>query len=1166
MLRHDQYTGALRPLAALQFLSIFRNTLFCTFFILSCAAGSTATFADISKLLLMMTLTVLLPQMIFCIPAGFLADRIPKRYTLILAAALELILMLVALWSGAEMARLFPILAILISIRALAVPAFYGILPETFPEEDLSRANGTVGIWTYIALLAGIGTAALMLDPFAVLLTCSCLSLLGLYAAFKVRFTIPVPVKQSLLREILSGLRDLWDRPSKLLASLGENFFLAIGTILPLLLILLQNERTGGNSNLFASGLLQTAPVIGFAAGCLLAGRFSAKKIEPGLVPFGALGVALSLFLGIQFSGPMLPFTLHLEPFPALPGIFPLGGTIFLFLAGISGGLFVIPLRTYLQQRLKPETRGMTLAIHQALSFAFSALLCWILFRALHGTISNQPDAADPVSAHTLLLLLGLVTFLVTLFSMWALPDFALRFLIITLGNTIYKLKITGAENIPAKGPALLVSNHVSYADHIFISACTSRRIRFLLNERLAKKSRLLRVVGRLTHFIPLPADRAGFVKMFEKIHAALRAGDIICVYPEGAPTRNSLLGEFRSGFLKMLPPDLPDLPVIPVYIGDMWGSNLSYYRSTKRHMLPLRTSNRATVTIGKPMPAGTTAFAVRQKIAELAAETATENTRPSEYPLHVRLALNAKRKGHRVLMRDSDGTAYTTFSAFLSALLLSRSLRKKLTAEDEYTGIFLPNSTDCVLAILATLYADRVPCPLNYTTPRDVLAATLRTGKLRKVITTRAFAEKHELPEGAEILYLEDLKAAIPGLKRAIFALGAALLPTKELMNLVSPVSREDVNRTALVLFSSGSTGNPKGVMLSHHNVNTDMHSMIDILAFNPASDVILGNLPLFHSFGMNTCFWIPVATGCSVTYLSNPLDAALAGEIMERDKVTILYATPSFLQAYLRKCKPEQFAHLRFMMTGAEKLRADIADRFREFTGGRLTITEGYGCTELSPVVNVNVPEDIADLGRETGRNNSIGPALEDTAAKVVDPLTYEELPPESEGLLFIKGPMVMQGYLNAPERTKAVMANGYYNTGDIVTMDRSGHVYICGRLSRFSKIAGEMVPHEMVECIINELCGKESRVVAVGSIPDPKKGEALLVLYTPETPYTPDEIVAELRERSISNLWIPKAVNFHPVEKLPLLGSGKLDLSLLRKIADQVAQERNLNPKKG
>ncbi|MBR4884552.1 MAG: AMP-binding protein, partial [Lentisphaeria bacterium] len=160
----------------------------------------------------------------------------------------------------------------------------------------------------------------------------------------------------------------------------------------------------------------------------------------------------------------------------------------------------------------------------------------------------------------------------------------------------------------------------------------------------------------------------------------------------------------------------------------------------------------------------------------------------------------------------------------------------------------------------------------------------------------------------------------------------------------------------------------------------------------------------------------------------------------------------------------------------------------------------------------------------------------------------------------------PMVMQGYLNAPERTKAVMTDGYYNTGDIVTMDRSGHVYICGRLSRFSKIAGEMVPHEMVECIINELCGKETRVVAVGSIPDPKKGEALLVLYTPETPYTPDEIVAELRERSISNLWIPKAVNFHPVEKLPLLGSGKLDLSLLRKIADQVAEERNLNPKKG
>ena len=183
MLRHDQYTGALRPLTALQFLSIFRNTLFCTFFILFCADGSGSSFTDLSKLLLMMTLTVLLPQMIFCIPAGLLADRIPKRYTLILAAALELLLMLFALWSGTGKAQLFPVLAILISIRALSVPAFYGILPETFPEEDLSRANGTVGIWTYIALLAGIGTAWLIQNPFSVLLTCSILSLLGLYAA-----------------------------------------------------------------------------------------------------------------------------------------------------------------------------------------------------------------------------------------------------------------------------------------------------------------------------------------------------------------------------------------------------------------------------------------------------------------------------------------------------------------------------------------------------------------------------------------------------------------------------------------------------------------------------------------------------------------------------------------------------------------------------------------------------------------------------------------------------------------------------------------------------------------------------------------------------------------------------------------------------------------------
>jgi len=273
----------------------------------------------------------------------------------------------------------------------------------------------------------------------------------------------------------------------------------------------------------------------------------------------------------------------------------------------------------------------------------------------------------------------------------------------------------------------------------------------------------------------------------------------------------------------------------------------------------------------------------------------------------------------------------------------------------------------------------------------------------------------------------------------------------------------------------------------------------------------------------------------------------------------VPILVATPSFLQTYLRKFKPEVFDVLRLVVSGAEKLRLDIAEKFNKAVDGKLEIVEGYGCTELSPVVTFNMALNGQDTGRRCGKRGSIGQGLETVCTRIMDPLTLKPVPPESEGLLFIKGSMVMQGYLDDPAQSGKVLIDGYYNTGDIAKMDEHGFVTICGRLSRFSKIAGEMVPHEMVECIINELCGLENRVVAVSCIPDAQKGEALLVLYTPEMPLTPDQVVAELRERSISNLWIPKATNFEPVESLPILGSGKLDLQVLRKLAEGVAEKR-------
>ncbi len=1154
----------LAPLCAVQFLSVFKNTLFAAFLVFYLAAVQDTVFS-LSFDLLCMTLFAALMKLLFFFPAGVLADRLPKRYVLILTAFADLLICSGTVFCLSDFGDrgLIPA-GLLFFTHTFYSPAFYGTLPELFGEEKLPEANGAVSLRSFAGLIAGLAAAWLIPSQEMMLVFVLLAGLAAFLLSFRIPFTVSAPPPSPVWHEFLSAWRELTKRPSLLLAGLGENFFLAVGLFLPFLILLCQYELGGGRTTLFTSVFLLLLPLLSFPAGGWLAGRLSRGKIEPGLVPFGALGVALSLFFGTRFYGPLFSFHVEISYFSGSI-LIPAGATFFLILGGICGGLFVFPLRTYLQQRLRRNTRGMSLAIQNGEFFFFAGLLMYFLVKSQGGTLSEiMGDCAcigNMLPAVTLLTLLGWITFFVTLFTMWALPEFALRFLIISLSNTVYKLRVTGAEHIPQQGAALLVANHVSGIDNILLSACTSRKIRFLMQEELFKRHLLLRILARLTGFITAPSGGKGLLKMVEDVRAALRAGEIVCVYPEGAQTRNSITGRFRGGFLKLLPPDLPDIPVIPVHIGGMWGSRFSYYREIADARIPLRMANRAEITFGAPVTrAALTPFSIRQKIGELSADAMTSGIRPAECPLHTRFFRNAKYHPFRPVFRDSGGAVLTAGRAFLTALAASRRLRKLLAKNEEHAGILLPNGISHAAAMLAVLYADRVACPLNHTAPLDVLAATIRHAGIRHIITSREFAEKvTQLPSAVSLIYTEDLLQPLSAWKYALFLPFLMLMPSRELMNLVSPLTGNDVSAAATILFSSGSTGIPKGVVLSHHNINSDMYALLDLLGIKPETDGILGNLPLFHSFGMTTCFWIPAATACPVTYLPSPLEAALAGTVIERDRLTILYATPSFLQVYLRKCTKEQLVSLRLVVTGAEKLRADIAERLKEMTDGRLTVTEAYGCTELSPVVTVNVPSDQKYLGMETGKADSIGPAIEYTAAKVVDPITFEELPPDSEGLLFVKGPMVMQGYLNDPANTAKAVSAGYYNTGDIVTMDKNGYISICGRLSRFSKIAGEMIPHEMVERIINELCGTAERCVAVCSIPDPKKGEALLVLYLPEMPFTPEEIVEQLRERSISNLWIPKAVNFAPVDHLPLLGSGKLDLSALKKIADRIALQR-------
>ncbi|MGA1875550.1 MAG: AMP-binding protein [bacterium] len=405
-------------------------------------------------------------------------------------------------------------------------------------------------------------------------------------------------------------------------------------------------------------------------------------------------------------------------------------------------------------------------------------------------------------------------------------------------------------------------------------------------------------------------------------------------------------------------------------------------------------------------------------------------------------------------------------------------------------------------------------------------------------------------------MVFLEDVKKEVGRKDKVLSFLGFWLLPHRILRSIFRTERVRNIHSLATVIFTSGSTGDPKGVMLSHANINANIEGLYQVIHVDK-KDTIMGVLPFFHSLGYTATLWYPLTTGMSVVYHPNPLDAKGVGQLVEKHQATMLLSTPTFLLGYIRRCTPQEFASLRLVIVGAEKLKERIAGAFEEKF--HIIPLEGYGCTELSPVVSLNVPDykgkDIHQIGTKPG---SIGHPLPGEVARIVDPETFDELPAGQEGLLLVKGANVMMGYLDDREATEKVMHDGWYITGDLASMDEDGFITIRDRLSRFSKIGGEMISHLKVEEEIHKALGKrDEHVCAVVSIPDEQKGEALAVLYQGELDL--EAVCGYLQQSGLPRLWIPKKSNFYRVEAIPILGSGKLDLKQLKAMAlEKAARE--------
>jgi len=507
-----------------------------------------------------------------------------------------------------------------------------------------------------------------------------------------------------------------------------------------------------------------------------------------------------------------------------------------------------------------------------------------------------------------------------------------------------------------------------------------------------------------------------------------------------------------------------------------------------------------------------------------------------------------------RIAMRDSFGAELTFGDTFLRAIVLSRVLSRNL-GDEEFVGLMLPPTVPSAVANLALGLLGKVPVNLNFTTSQEIIDSAVKQCGIRRVITSSRVLEKCPIRPSAPLFLLEDVPPQVRLSDKLQAALIAKAAPLSTLPKLLPGMEKRGLDSLATVIFTSGSTGEPKGVMLSHRNVLCNIHQIEEQVHLHD-NEVILGILPFFHSFGFTVGLWTPLTLGKTVVFHPNPLDARTIGKLAQAHHVTMIAGTPSFTRLYIKNCPAEQFKTLTHLLLGAEKLKPETYRDIKEALG--IEPMEGYGTTELSPVVSVNIPGEITlpgGLKLHGNRPGTVGVPVPGTAIKTIDPDTGEDLPRGAVGVICVKGPQVMLGYLNKPEATAEVLRDGWYSTGDLGYVDPDGFLKITDRLSRFSKIAGEMVPHMGLESAIMAVAGVDENQVAVTSVPDPKHGERLCVLHT-DLGVTPDEVRRRLIAAEVPRLWIPAVRDFILVDEIPITGTGKLDLRTLRELAQKQA----------
>lgn len=1118
---------------------------------------------------------IILPFILLFSPSGFLSDRFSKNKILKICAFVNLILLVMFMifyFTGFFWGAFY--MTLLMGVQAtIYAPAKFGYIKELVGKENLTWGNGVVQATAIISMLSSmiifralfdrlytnglIDSSLIIKEMFFLSLLLFAFGLLEFLLSFrlptikqdlKFAFDKNKYLKGVLLRENLASIK----KHKMIYLSV---IFISVFWAISQLIINIFPVYAKNTLQILDTSMINMLPAfsgLGIIIGSIVAGRYSKNYIETGLIPLGACIMSITLLLFTSFTS-----------------IFGLGILFFLF--GLGGALYVVPLNALMQFYSNDRELGRIIAGNNFIQNIgiFTALIISTLF-----ITQNLPvEWLFHVGA-----LLGLIA---TIYMVKLLPFSLVRILVSIAILQRYRLIVEGFNNIPQKGGVLLLGNHISFIDWAIVQMAVPKKVYFVMERSIYSR---WYIKFFLDFFGVIPVSDLGSCDSVVQIQKRLINGDIVCLFPEGVISRHGHLNEFKSGFEKIAQEvDESRAVVLPFYIRGMWGSIFSRSNEQFRERKKSFTKRNVSIAFGDPMPLHTQKDKIKAKVFEMSFK-AWEHQCKNSPTIPAAFIESCKRGGSDIAIIDTQTGSMSYRKLLTLCIMLSQDMKEMkykplpkktnpCSLPSDCIGIMLPASLASVLCNFSSLMAGKIVVNLNFTAGATAIKSAIESSNISHIYTSKKFLEKLK-DKGVQIdfgdttlHFMEDIVAQIRKQKTA-FILNIAFVtftPTWLLKLLFAKESK--IESVCAILFSSGSEGIPKGVMLSHLNIMSNIAQIADVIHARN-DETMLSSLPPFHAFGLTVTTLMPLIENMLVISHADPTDSLGIAKAIAQNNVTIMCATSTLLGIYARNPKIDRvmFDSIRLTVAGAEKLKKEVRESYTmKFNK---PIYEGYGATETTPVASVNLPDEFDATFWQIHRANkegSVGMPLPGTAVRIVDYDTLEELPVGEHGLILIGGHQIMVGYLNNEAKTNEVIVDlhgiRWYKSGDKGYLDSDGFLHITDRYSRFVKIGGEMISLSSVEEEIAKVfklkdISNEVKFCAVG-LEDNKKGEKIVLLI--ESPE--EHCVAAIDSIKKSDIIaLKKPSEYFVVDKIPILGSGKVDLKSTKELAKEIEAKKS------